>query len=250
MLRIAVELPARLTTTGELLADVQAYEAAGAEAVWAGPGDLDPLTMLAAAAAVTARVRLVASVSAVGEQPAAVLAKTVTTLERLSRGGIGLYLDDVRDAEALVGALRAAGAQPAILVAGAGEDALRCAARLGDGLVCGPEEAPAAFADVRELLEPAAAANGAAAKAAESVDSGSAEQNGAGAFGLWVRAPAPANRAAWRELVAAAEAAGATGLVVGHAPNLLDMLRNPEEDDRQDLAMSVGWARREADIQL
>jgi hypothetical protein len=27
---------------------------------------------------------------------------------------------------------------------------------------------------------------------------------------------------------------------VPHAPNLLDILRNPEEDDRQDLAMATG----------
>jgi hypothetical protein len=57
---------------------------------------------------------------------------------------------------------------------------------------------------------------------------------------LWTRVPAPDGRAAWREALQAAEAEHATGVVVPHAPNLLDILRNPEEDDRQDLAMATG----------
>jgi hypothetical protein len=34
---------------------------------------------------------------------------------------------------------------------------------------------------------------------------------------------------------------GATGIIVSHAPNLLDILRNPDsEDDRQDLQIATG----------
>lgn len=224
MLRIAVELPAELVTPGEFLADVQAYEAAGADAVWLAPAALEPLTLAAAAAAVTFRVGLGVTLPAPGQWPVSLLASVAATLGRLSRGRVALSVA-LRSpgGEDLVAALRSAGAGPRILVAGADEAALRCAARLGDGLVCGHAEAAGAFRRIGDLRPPAGGEEGA-------VDS----------FELWARAPAPRGRADWRELLASCEGVGATGVLVAHAPNLLDILRNPEEDDRQDLAMAVG----------
>jgi len=172
--RIAVELPSDLVTPGEFLADVRAYEAAGADAVWLTAASLEPLTLLAAAATVTASIRLIASAPAPGRWPADLLAAVTATLRHLGQDRVALGVDGpVRDLDA---AADASGPAP------------------GDGPR--PE--------------------------------------------LWVRVPAPSGRAAWREALAAAEEAGATGVVVPHAPNLLDILRNPEEDDRQDLAMATG----------
>ncbi len=154
MLRIAVELPAELTTPGEFLADVQAYEVAGVDAIRFGGGPLEPLTLLGAAAAVTSHVRLAASLTGPGRWPAALLAHVLGTLERMSRGRAMLDLEvgpASAEVEELIGALRSAGATPPILVAGAQEAALRCAARLGDGLVCDLAAAGSAFARVREL---------------------------------------------------------------------------------------------------
>jgi hypothetical protein len=118
--------------------------------------------------------------------------------------------------DAIAGVRAIAPEQP-VLVAGADPAALGTAARLADGLVCDLEAAAVAFERVR-AMRPASA----------------------GAIELWARVPAPAGRAPWREALAAAGELEATGVVVAHAPNLLDILRNPEEDDRQDLAMAVG----------
>jgi alkanesulfonate monooxygenase SsuD/methylene tetrahydromethanopterin reductase-like flavin-dependent oxidoreductase (luciferase family) len=153
MPRIAVELPSDAVTAGEFLADVQAYEAAGADAIWLAPGALEPLALLAAAATVTSRIALVAPSPPAGRWPEDLLASVVLTLRHLGGGRVRI---------------------------GAPEDE------------------------------------------------------------LWARVPAPAGRAAWREALEAAEAGHAAGVVVLHAPNLLDILRNPEEDDRQDLAMATG----------
>jgi hypothetical protein len=158
MLRVAVELPAEFATAGEFLADVRAYEAAGAEAVWVAPPGPDRLTLLAAVAVVTSRPRLGAILRS-GEAPSD---EVLVALDRLSGGRVVL----ARDARELL---------------------------------LGPDGSE-----------------------------------------RWPRVPAPTGRAAWRELHETHAAAGATGLVVAHAPNLLDILRNPEEDDRGDLAMAVG----------
>ncbi len=58
----------------------------------------------------------------------------------------------------------------------------------------------------------------------------------------WVEAEIPDGRAAWRELKSAQEAAGATGLLLTYDPRLVDLLRNPDqEDDRgQDLQLAQG----------
>jgi hypothetical protein len=174
--RIAVELPLDGVTPGEFLADVQAYEAAGAHAVWLTAASLEPLTLLAAAAAVTARVGLIASPPAPGRWPADLLDTVTETLRHLSRDRVAIGVD---------------------------------------GLVC---ELDAAAEEV--------------ARARPHRPASDPE--------LWVRVPAPTGRAAWREALARCEELEATGVVVPHAANLLDILRNPEEDDRSDLAMATG----------
>jgi hypothetical protein len=58
---------------------------------------------------------------------------------------------------------------------------------------------------------------------------------------LWTEMAMPAGRTAWNEALAAQEAAGAGGVIVPWDPRLLDLLRNPgDEDDRSDLLMSTG----------
>jgi alkanesulfonate monooxygenase SsuD/methylene tetrahydromethanopterin reductase-like flavin-dependent oxidoreductase (luciferase family) len=67
---------------GELFADARAVEAAGADSIWADAADADPYVLLAAFAAVTWRVRLVAS-GARDDRGRA-------TCERLARGRLAL----------------------------------------------------------------------------------------------------------------------------------------------------------------
>ena len=57
----------------------------------------------------------------------------------------------------------------------------------------------------------------------------------------WVHADFPADRKTWREARAAAAAAGAAGITLPNDPRLVDLLRNPDqEDDRSDLNIAVG----------
>ena len=77
---IGVELTT--ANVGELFADAKALESAGADSLWSAGGD-DPFVLLAALAAVTYRVRLVALDGKGGEGARA-------TLERLSRGRLVL----------------------------------------------------------------------------------------------------------------------------------------------------------------
>jgi len=56
----------------------------------------------------------------------------------------------------------------------------------------------------------------------------------------WVSVPAPLDRDAWNEALAACETAGATGVIVPWNDRLIDLLRNPEPDDRSDLLVSTG----------
>jgi len=56
----------------------------------------------------------------------------------------------------------------------------------------------------------------------------------------WVSVSAPPDRDAWNEAIAACEAAGATGVIVPWTDRLIDLLRNPEPDDRSDLLISTG----------
>ena len=56
----------------------------------------------------------------------------------------------------------------------------------------------------------------------------------------WIAIPAPSDRDAWNSALADCEAAGATGVIVPWSDRLIDLLRNPEPDDRSDLLMSTG----------
>ncbi len=57
----------------------------------------------------------------------------------------------------------------------------------------------------------------------------------------WALIATPRDRAQWREVRAAYEAIGATGVLLRNDPRLLDLVRNPDvDDDRSDLQISVG----------
>jgi hypothetical protein len=57
---------------------------------------------------------------------------------------------------------------------------------------------------------------------------------------VWAAIAVPPDRAAWAETRSAYEAAGATGVIVPWNERVLDLLRNPEPDDRTDLLISTG----------
>ena len=56
----------------------------------------------------------------------------------------------------------------------------------------------------------------------------------------WIEIAMPADREAWAAALRDHESAGATGVIVPWDARLLDLLRNPEPDDRSDLLMSTG----------
>jgi hypothetical protein len=56
----------------------------------------------------------------------------------------------------------------------------------------------------------------------------------------WVSIQVPPDRQAWAATLRDHETSGATGVVVRWDPRLIDLLRNPEPDDRSDLLMSTG----------
>jgi hypothetical protein len=57
----------------------------------------------------------------------------------------------------------------------------------------------------------------------------------------WSRAAPSPGRPAWAEALDGAAIAGAAGLLVPASPGLLDLLRNPhDEDDRSDLRLTYG----------
>lgn len=56
----------------------------------------------------------------------------------------------------------------------------------------------------------------------------------------WKWIELPATREAWAATMREHEAAGTTGIVVPWDARLIDLLRNPEPDDRSDLLMSTG----------
>lgn len=56
----------------------------------------------------------------------------------------------------------------------------------------------------------------------------------------WSDVAMPPNRDAWSAELRRQEEAGSTGIVVQWDPRLIDLLRNPRDDDRSDLLMSTG----------
>jgi hypothetical protein len=56
----------------------------------------------------------------------------------------------------------------------------------------------------------------------------------------WAHVPMPPDRESWAAMVRDQEAAGAHGVIVAWDPRLIDLLRNPEPEDRSDLLMSTG----------
>jgi alkanesulfonate monooxygenase SsuD/methylene tetrahydromethanopterin reductase-like flavin-dependent oxidoreductase (luciferase family) len=96
--KVGVLLARRPRELGEWLADAAAFEAAGADALWIDPApesDLDPLALLAALAALTSRVLLVANLSA-SERPTEALGRTFATVGRLSHGRLALAAEPGR----------------------------------------------------------------------------------------------------------------------------------------------------------
>ncbi|OLB66440.1 MAG: hypothetical protein AUI10_02675 [Actinobacteria bacterium 13_2_20CM_2_72_6] len=90
--KVGVRLARQPDDLGEWLADGSAFEAAGADALWIDPGldsPLDPLALTAALAAVTFRSLLITTLSASGRS-SPVLARTLATIGRLSRGRLGI----------------------------------------------------------------------------------------------------------------------------------------------------------------
>jgi hypothetical protein len=56
----------------------------------------------------------------------------------------------------------------------------------------------------------------------------------------WVEVPMPPDRESWAAMLREKEAAGAHGVIVRWDPRVIDLLRNPEPEDRSDLLMSTG----------
>lgn len=56
----------------------------------------------------------------------------------------------------------------------------------------------------------------------------------------WVEVAMPPDRASWTAMMRAQEEAGVAGVIVPWDARLVDLLRNPGEEDRSDLAMSTG----------
>ena len=56
----------------------------------------------------------------------------------------------------------------------------------------------------------------------------------------WVPIPLPADRASWAAAMHDHEQAGVDGVIVPWDERLIDLLRNPEPEDRSDLLMSTG----------
>ena len=216
MLRVAVKLPAAPGRIGDYLADVTALEAAGADSIWLdarNDASTEAWIHLGAIAAVTHRVQLGVTVG-----PAAGLMAAVDTLGRLSSGRVVVGMPPGREPEAFVQQLqsrRSASPTPSILIICATHAEAESSTAQADGVIV-----PGGDDEVRALR----------AKRAQD-----------GEFELWVDVPVPTDRAGWANLIAALEAAGATGIIVPWDPRLIDLLRSAgEPDDRSDLLIATG----------
>ncbi len=98
MLKVAVLLDLEPDNIAEWLRDAAAFDAAGADALWVDCGpdpELDVLTLTAALAVVTFRTRLVVAL------PAGAPARTLATIDRLSRGRFALSADEAEPWESV-----------------------------------------------------------------------------------------------------------------------------------------------------
>lgn len=237
--RVGVLLKSDVTDVGDYLADARALEAAGVDTLWLDDSalvsattdpppvtGLQPWPVLAALAVVTHRVRLGAWVSLEADWPPALLAATVTTVDRLSRGRaiLGVGFSD-RPSPLLVGVLASTAhpGGPPVLVSATTEAGYECAARSGDGYIAppgAPEQAGTAFARVRALRT----------QAENRRD-----------LELWATTPASVGKEEWAPTMAAYAEVGATGVIVPFDPRLVDILRHlDEETDRSDLLLAQG----------
>ena len=223
-MKIGVLLPSRFTDSGEYLADARALDAAGVDSLWIPDDGLDPWLLLAGIATVTGRARLAVPLSAADYDAFDMLARRLTTVDRLSRGRLITTIpaaDVPAGAESLIAWARHIVAAPVLLRAAGPGDAF-IAARVAAGLVGddGPAQCHASFDQARRRRE---------------------LDRLAGPFELWAAVPPPEGRAHWRGVLDNAAAAGATGVIVPTDPRLLDLLRNADdEDDRSDLALAQG----------
>ena len=221
-MKIGVLLPARFTDSGDYLADARALDAAGVDSLWMPDDGFDPWLVLAGIAAVTGRTRLAISVAAGDASDA--LARRMTTLDRLSRGRVLTTVvpaGEPAGTEALITRARCGGLAPVLLQAAGGGHAV-VGARHADGLVSTlePAQCHAAFDQARDRRQ---------------------RDRLTAPFELWTRVARLGGRERWRDVLAAAAAVGATGLIVPADPGLLDLLRNAdEEDDRSDLTLAQG----------
>ena len=201
VLRVAVALPSSFDDVGEYFADATALEAAGADAIWLDDSALDPWVVLGGIAAVTHRVGLGCMLASAGAFPSSSLAPAVAALHKLSRGRIVVALPDQGKFTEHVAALRAAGAR--IFTTSAQEKA-------ADGCILrvdSPDQLPSKSDSELEM---------------------------------WAFVAAPRDRESWAQVLSSYDAAGVSGVIVPWSPRLVDLLRNPEPDDRTDLLISTG----------
>ena len=203
MLRVGVELPRVIDDAGEYLANVTALEAAGADTIWVDDTGLDPWVLLGAMAAVTIRARLGCLLTSTERRPSSRLGAAAATLQRLSRGRLVIAIPPQGRQRSRVAALRTAGATT-VYISGSME-------KTADGVILTVQSAD-------QLSEVG----------------GSAGQE------VWASIAIPADREGWASALSAYEAAGASGVIVPWKDRLVDLLRNPEPDDRTDLLIATG----------
>ncbi|HVS50221.1 MAG TPA: LLM class flavin-dependent oxidoreductase [Candidatus Dormibacteraeota bacterium] len=201
MLQVAVKLPPTIGDVGEYLADVTALEAAGAHTIWVDDSALEPWIVLGAMSAVTHRIGLGCLLTSMGQWPTKRLSACVSTLQKLSRGRIVVGLAP-RDRQATdVAVLQAAGAR--VFTTGSHE-------KPAEGVIFNVESADQLSDGRGQDVE------------------------------VWAGIAIPPDREAWARTLGSYEEAGATGVIVSWNARVLDLLRNPEADDRSDLLISTG----------
>src|SRR5712691_8921675 len=208
MLRVAVRLPRATGRIGDYLADVMALEAAGADSVWldaTAAASTESWILAGAVAAVTHRVRLGVTVGAdTGWRGGA------DTLGRLSSGRVVVGM---RPSQPEAKTLTSSTAPPpSTLLTCASHGEAERSAVIADGVIL-----PGTEDEVRAL------------------------RSKEGDFELWVDVSVPTDKAGWANMIAAMEAAGATGIIVAWDARLIDLLRSAgEPDDRTDLLIATG----------